>query len=225
MSEFSGFPRETITFLKNLKKNNSKKWLDAHRDEYEDHLIEPARHFVVAMGKKLKTAYPKITADPRVNGSIRRMARDIRFSKDKTPYKTYLDVMFREGDERLCQSPVLVLRLQSDTVTVGTGIHEFAKETLANYRAAVVDSSKGPALRRAAGKMEKAGYAIHGQHYKRVPRGFDPEHANARYLLHRGLYAGLDTALPDSIHSPKFVTYCMDHYRKLAPLYDWLSAI
>jgi uncharacterized protein (TIGR02453 family) len=95
---FEGFPPEGLAFLAGLAEHNEKAWFDAHRAEYERGLLEPARDFVDAIGPELEAVHPGIHADPRVNGSIMRINRDTRFSKDKRPYKTHLDLWFWEGE-------------------------------------------------------------------------------------------------------------------------------
>ena len=86
---FSGFTDEARRFLAGLAIHNEKPWFDAHRDEYERAVLAPMRSFVLEVGSLLRKSTPRIVADPRVGGSIMRIARDIRFSNDKTPYKPW----------------------------------------------------------------------------------------------------------------------------------------
>ncbi|MEM6991152.1 MAG: DUF2461 family protein, partial [Myxococcota bacterium] len=92
MAKFDGFPKQTLTFLKGLGANNDKAWFTAHRADYDNYFMEPAKHFVVALGERLAKSSPGIHAEPKVNGSIFRINRDVRFSKDKRPYKDHLDL-------------------------------------------------------------------------------------------------------------------------------------
>ena len=86
--------------MRDISENNDKTWFDANRDRYEEHWLAPARDFVDAMGDELREIAPDIIAEPKVNGSIRRINRDTRFSRDKTPYKDHLDIGFWEGDKK-----------------------------------------------------------------------------------------------------------------------------
>src|SRR5579862_1483254 len=98
---FEGFPRSGLEFLSGLAANNNKAWFEEHRNEYEKCLLEPAKDLVVDLGSKLQDQVsPNIQADPRFNGSIMRISRDIRFSKDKSPYKNWLGLWFWEGGPR-----------------------------------------------------------------------------------------------------------------------------
>jgi hypothetical protein len=94
---FPGFARELIEFLSALERNNDKAWFDRNRKTYERLLLEPAKRLVAAMQPALATISPDLRAEPKVGGSILRIARDVRFRQDKTPYKTTLDMMFWEG--------------------------------------------------------------------------------------------------------------------------------
>ena len=97
---FTGFPKETIRFLAGLHKNNNKVWFEGHREDYEAYFMEPAKAFVVAIAPRLCKLDPAINAEPRVNASILRINRDVRFSKDKSPYKDHLDLWFWTGKDR-----------------------------------------------------------------------------------------------------------------------------
>jgi uncharacterized protein (TIGR02453 family) len=83
---FSGFPKDTIRFLSGLRKNNDRSWFEGHREQYQVGFVEPAKAFVEAITPRLHKIDPGIRAEARVNGSILRLNRDLRFSKDKTPY-------------------------------------------------------------------------------------------------------------------------------------------
>ena len=222
MSAFTGFSNQTFAFLKGLAAHNEKKWFDANRDVYQGALVVPAVAFVEAMAGPVSKISKTLRVEPRINGSIKRINRDIRFSKDKSPYKTHLDVMFTEGDARMCGTSSLFLRMFGDRMVVGVGAHDFSKEAIGPYRDAVVDKKLGPALDTAIGVLRKAGYTVGGTHYKRVPAGYDAEHPNAPYLLHGGLYAYAEMAIPKDAVSAKFVSFCVKHYTKLAPIHHWL---
>ncbi len=226
MPSFEGFPPQTATFLRDLGANNEKAWFDAHRQQYEQLYIEPAKAFVEALGRRLAKIAPEVQAQPKVNGSIFRVNRDVRFSKDKTPYKDHIDLWFWEGADRKQGSPGFFFRLRSDALMLGTGLHGFPKPLLAEYRAAVDDEQSGTALASIGAKLKRAGYPLEGQGYKKVPRGFAPDHPRAELLRHDALHAGITLSpLPAEVHGPALVTLCMKHFRKLLPLHHWLLAL
>jgi uncharacterized protein (TIGR02453 family) len=216
---FAGFPPELLSFLAELGRNNRREWFHAHREEYDALLLEPARDFVEAMADELG---PKFNADPRVGGSIMRIARDTRFSRDKRPYKDHLDLWFWHGAGRSRERPGLWFRLAPSELLLGAGMHHFDRELLSRYRDAVVDSARGAKLAEAVATVEKAGASVGGRHYKRVPAGYDKEHERAELLLHDGLYGGLELPVPREAHTSRFPAFCAARYRTMLPVLDWL---
>ena len=225
VTAFDGFPKTATTFLKGLAKNNSKAWFDANRADYESGLLEPCKDFVVAIGPKLAKIAPDIHAEPKVSGSIMRINRDTRFSKDKTPYKTYMGLWFWQGAGRSRECPGLYFGLSGDELTLGAGMHLFGPKQLDAYRTALVDPKHGPAGRKAYDKIAKLkDIEIGGAHYKKVPRGFDPAHPNADLLVHNALYFGFTTKVPADLYTPKAMDYCVKAYKQVWPLQQWLVA-
>ncbi len=222
MGDFKGFPDAAFAFLEGLATHNEKKWFDANRETYQEALIAPAVTFVETMAGPLSKISKTLRVEPRINGSIRRINRDIRFSKDKAPYKTHLDIMFTEGDARMCGTSSLFFRMFGDRLVIGAGAHDFSKEAIGPYRDAVVDAKLGPALTKAIGAVKKAGNKTGGAHYKRVPTGYGSGHPNAPYLLHGGLYAYAEMPIPKEASSSKLVPFCIKRYENLAPLHNWL---
>ena len=222
MSDFNGFPQELVTFFKGLKKNNSKAWFDAHRQEYEDYVKQPSIDFVIALGDKLKKITPKINALPKVNQSLFRINRDTRFSRDESPYKTNLGIWFWEGSHARMECPGFYFHLEDKNVMFGAGHYNFSGDFLQKYREAVVDEKLGASLTRAINTVSRKGYAIRGEHYKRVPRGFDPNHKRAGLLRYNGLSAMYETTLPEEFYSSALVDYAFEHYNNMLPIHKWL---
>jgi uncharacterized protein (TIGR02453 family) len=219
---FDGFSPDVLRFLRELGENNTREWFQAHREEYETLLLEPARDFVVAMGEELHAIGADVHAEPRVNGSIFRINRDTRFSRDKRPYKDHLDLWFWEGEgpSRLC--PGYWFRLAPERLILGAGQHRFERDALGRYRETVADAGQGQALRRAVDEVREAGHEVGGRHYKRVPVGYDVAADREELLLHAGLYAYAELAVPDEAHTPAFPGFCAERWRELKPVQDWL---
>ena len=221
MTDFQGFGPKTIKFLRDLGRHNEKVWFDAHRSEYEQFYLEPAKAFVEAVGPKLEKLAPNIVWEPRVNGSIFRVNRDIRFSKDKTPYKDHIDLWFWEGNRKTALSGFF-LRIRAKTVHLGAGSHGFSKEALARYRKRLNDPDAAKSLRSLTKRFERAGYEVGGQTYKKPPAGFNGNAAAADLVLHSALWASVERKSPPELASSKFVSYCAREWKKLAPLHRWL---
>jgi uncharacterized protein (TIGR02453 family) len=221
---FTGFPRDTFSFLRGLADNNNKAWFDAHRADYQNYCLAPGFAFIDALGPRLKKIAPMVKWEARVNGSIFRINRDIRFSKDKRPYKTNLDMWFWHGERGGWAAPGFFVRIGPDTDGVGAGMHSFLKPQLDAFRKAVVDPRSGKALQKAIDAVRSAGYEIHGATRKTVPRGFDSSHPRADLLLHEGLWAEVSEKPGKLVGTPAFVEACADHARAMWPLGKWLLA-
>ncbi len=219
---FTGYPKETLAFLAGLRRHNTKAWFDEHRGDYERYFLEPARAFVVAAHLALRAIAKDVRGEPRVNGSIFRVNRDIRFTKDKRPYKDHLDLWFWEGDDRRAAVSGFFLRVLPDMVIPGVGAHGFERDTLDAYRKKVVHAKSGPALVKAVNAVERAGYRVQGATDKTLPRGFRAEGPAARLLLHGALWAGSEEPTPAALHRAGFVDYCLGHWRKQLPVHRWL---
>ncbi len=224
-NKFAGFPKASVKFFNDLAKNNNKPWFESHREDYENNVMLPSQQFVMAMGNRLQKLSPKVNADPRVNRSLFRINRDTRFSKDKAPYKTHMGVMFWEGSRPRMECSCYYFHLEPPKLMLGVGIYMFTPELLEVYRAACVHPKLGPQLARIVKQLESKGYSLGGKFYKKVPRGFAAEHANAELLLHNGLHAGLETKIPAEFYTPKLLDYCLPHYKNMAPLHKWLVEV
>jgi uncharacterized protein (TIGR02453 family) len=222
---FAGFPKETLRFLTALRKNNDKHWFDAHRSDYEAFYLAPAMAFVSAIGPRLAKIDRGVHAEPRVNGSIMRINRDVRFSKDKSPYKDHLDLYFWCGEEKGWDSSGFFFRLTPDAVMLGAGMHGFSPPTLARYRKAVLDAKKGEALAKIVQKLRTAGYAIGEVGFKKTPKGVGEDHPRADLLKHSGLTAGWQGKPPKELFAPSFIAFAAKHFAAVAPLHEWLRAM
>jgi uncharacterized protein (TIGR02453 family) len=222
-ANFPGFPAAAVTFYGQLAKNNDKTWFAEHKSDFETQVMQPARDFVFEMGKRLSSISPKIVADPRMDKSIFRPYRDTRFSKDKAPYKTHLGIFFWEGTRPKMESSGFYFHLEPPTLFLGAGLHCFSKQLLEEFRDSVVDPKHGAALARAAkAVLSRGAYGIGGKHYKKTPRGYDPNHSNAEFLLFDGLYAMFETEIPQELHSSEIIDYCFRRFEHMAPIHRWL---
>ena len=224
MPTFNGFPLELKQFFEQLKKNNNKAWFDAHRQDYDSFVMEPARDFVTVLGEKLRIIAPAVRAIPKVNQSLFRINRDIRFSADKRPYKTHLGLWFWEGDSKRMECSGFYFHLEDNRLMLGTGMHVFPRKHLAVYRDAVADKKSGMQLAASIEQVTKRGYPVGGEHYKRVPRGYEPDHPRAELLLYNGLFASTELPPAEALGSPDIVEAAFGHYSNMLPLHDWLKS-
>lgn len=222
-AQFEHFSEETRQFLVGIADHNEKAWFEENRALYDTGYVEAGKAFVQAMAPRLKAISPEVQAEPRINGSIMRVNRDVRFSKDKRAYKTHLDFWFWHGEKKGWASPGFYLRITPDQVLLGTGMHQFDKETLESFRHAVVLPRSGKALQAAVAAVRAAGaYEIGEKTRKRPPRGFETDPDRAEYLLFEGLTATI--TLPGTVaFAPGFADLCAQHFAATWPIGQWLK--
>jgi uncharacterized protein (TIGR02453 family) len=228
MTPFTGFSRETTSFFKELAQNNQRSWFDANRERYQQQVIAPAQAFVLAMGNRLSRLAPSIIADPRSNGSgsIYRIHRDVRFSKDKTPYKTNLGIFFWHGAPVKGNQPGFYFHLEAEYLALYAGSYVFEKSILDRYRQAVAHPDKGRQLLREVQKLESSGgYQVGGSHYKRIPKGYREEQDPRDFLLYNTFYVQYGSTLPKELYSTDLVDYCYGHFKKMYPVLKWLIGL
>ncbi len=228
-NEFRGIPAAGLQFLADLGENNNKEWFTENKDVFQVQLLEPAVAFVTAVGERLQSISNQIQYDTRTNGSgsLMRIYRDTRFSKDKTPYKTAVAGMWWQGAGKKTENPAFGFQITKDGMGLMAGMFGFSKEQLAAYREAVVDEKLGKELGEVITAVTANGqYEILGQHYKKVPRGFAAEHERAEYLKFNHLYAHPKTAVSAAVvTSPELVDVCMAHCEQMAPIQQWLVKV
>lgn len=195
MSNPAGFTPATFAFLADLAANNSREWFEAHRDRYLHDLVEPAQRFILAVGERLDRVSPSLRADPRrVGGSMFRIHRDLRFSKDKTPYKTHAGIQFRHAAGKDAHAPGLYVHVEPDGCFVGLGVWRPASAPLRAIRTAVADDPDR--WDAAVEALETGGFTLAGESLVRMPRGFDADHPRADDLKRKDFIgvADLDDA-------------------------------
>ena len=227
MTMFNGFPRAGYSFLADLEKNNNREWFEENRLVYEAKLIAPAQLFVVELGRKLSQIYPDVVYDTRLNGSgsLMRIYRDTRFSKDKRPYKSRLGIFLYEGDSKHA-APGFFMSISPAGGYLGAGKYRFPPEMLERYRKAVVDPKKGPSLVRAINTATGNGaLVLAGEEYKRVPRDFDPGHRRADLLRRKGLHVVLPELSTKVLCSASVVDKVFLAFKSVAPLHRWLRRL
>jgi uncharacterized protein (TIGR02453 family) len=172
MANSAHFSSAFFKFFKELEHNNNRDWFQRNKQRYETDVKEPILRFIVDFGPRLEQISQHFLADPRpVGGSMFRIYRDTRFSKDKRPYKTNAGIQFRHEAGRDVHAPGFYLHLSPTEVFAGSGIWHPDGKTLAQIRQAIVENPDG--WRKAT---RKRGMRLGGDSLKRPPRGFDPDH-------------------------------------------------
>lgn len=167
------FTDETLNFLKQLKKNNKRDWFEKNKLRYESVVREPAFEFIEAVGPLLKKVSPHFQAIAKKSGgSLMRVYRDTRFSKDKTPYKTNIGIHFRHEMGKSVHAPGYYVHLAPDENFLGLGIWRPDSATLKKIRTHIQEEPA--AWRRATGgKAFRSSYKLEGDSLKIAPLGID----------------------------------------------------
>jgi uncharacterized protein (TIGR02453 family) len=224
---FEGFPEEGFRFFRELAVNNNREWFTEHKQEYIDYLQTPAVSLVVELGERLKSEFPGIAYDLRTNGagSIMRIYRDIRFSKDKTPYKTHIGINFWEGPQKK-GSPGFHFFMDTEGAAFYGGFHVFPKEYLAAYRESVASDASGEKLRKALDKMVKyKGFEFGGEQLKKVPSGYDKESPRGDLLRNKGLWVKSAKLDPKTLSSPALIDACSANAHIMGPVHRWFVEV
>jgi uncharacterized protein (TIGR02453 family) len=223
MTDFSGFSQDALAFLAELDANNNRDWFEGNRSRYEAELLVPGKAFVRAMADGMRALDPSLRVEPKVNGSIFRINRDTRFSKDKRPYKTEFSFRFPAAGPK-GEVSGFMMRIRPDMVGLACGIWGFEKPALQRFRESVADDVSGPTLTEILESFRVNGCDFLADSYKRVPAPWPKDHPRAHLLKMKGLIAGSDSDVPPNIDSAGFVDWCVEGFGRLAPLHEWLSA-
>jgi len=174
--EFRGFDPTLFEFLEELADNNHRRWFQENRGRYERDVREPCLTFIRAFEPRLRRLSKCFVAsDRRIGGSLMRVYRDTRFSKDKTPYKTNVGIQFRHELGRDVHAPGFYVHLAADECFLAVGAWRPDRASLARIREAIVD--RGDRWRRATrGRGFREHFALDGGRLKRAPRGLPADH-------------------------------------------------
>jgi uncharacterized protein (TIGR02453 family) len=212
-----------LRFLRDLDRNNDRAWFAAHRDRYESDVREPALAFVRAIARHVERVSPHLTAsDRKVGGSLMRIHRDVRFSRDKRPYKTNLGIQFRHVDGRDVHAPGLYVHVDPGSVFLGAGMWRPPTPALRAIREAI-DGDPGGWRRVRDGKRFRKSWSPSGDSLKRAPRGFAPEHPLVEDLRRKDHIAVCDLTAAD-VTRADLMPFAAGRFREARPYMAWLAA-
>jgi uncharacterized protein (TIGR02453 family) len=201
---FNGWPEEFQRFFIGLELDNSKRYFEANRDVYQRAVRAPMEALVASLEPQFGAA------------KVFRINRDVRFSADKSPYKTNISATVGMGDHGG------YLSLDARGLMVATGRYEMDATALQRYRDAVSRDDAGAALAAIVTGLEAGGFQIGGEDLKRVPQGYPKEHPHSRLLRHKRLYAWRSMGLQPWLGSSAAREHILSAWRQAAPLNDWL---
>lgn len=228
MAAFAGFRPAAFRFLRDLKRNNAKVWFEAHRDVYEQEVREPMRRLVETVDERLAAIAPEIVGDPR--RSMFRINRDVRFSRDKSPYKTNAGAWFyhRDAGRKVGTAGEgggagFYVHLDPTTCFLAGGIWMPARPALVRIREVIAAQPRAlPRLTSAPGFRRRFDGLNQEAKLTRVPQGFAPDHPAAEWLRLQSFTAAAPVE-PSVVTSPRLVDRLCRDFEALVPLVRWLN--
>jgi uncharacterized protein (TIGR02453 family) len=217
---FEGFPKDGLKFLKELKKNNNREWFTENKARYEASLREPMELLLGSLAEKLRVHEPDLVIEPK--RSIYRIYRDVRFSKDKTPYKTHIAAAFSYKGLNKNNEPGFYFHISDVEVGIGGGLYMPSSDQVKNMRKALAQDAKEFKKILAAKKFTDHFTDIEGEKLTRVPQGFAPDHPDGE-LLKLKQYLCWKLLPPKTIFEDDFVSILVDHFLAMAPLVKYLA--
>ena len=203
---FRGFTDAALDFYEVLEDDNSKTFWEARKETYRTAVREPMTELVAELAEEFGEA------------KLFRPYRDVRFAKDKTPYKTHQGVFISVGP-----ATGYYVEIGAPGVRLAAGFYDATSERLAMIRRAINDERHGAALEKIVAKLKRAGWEIGGTKLKTAPRGWDAEHPRIDLLRHKTLTASRGYGFDKVIYTAELVEQIRGHWRETKPLIDWIS--
>jgi uncharacterized protein (TIGR02453 family) len=204
---FEGFPDEGLVFYEGLEADNTRTYWTRSKGSYEAHVRGPLLALLEELAPEFGTA------------KVFRPYRDVRFSNDKTPYKTHQGaVIHPEG-----RAAAWYVQISADGLRVAGGCWRLESDQVARYRRAVADDVQGPRLQAEVDRLVAAGWAIDGDRLVRVPAGFDADAPRLNLLKHKSVHAGRSWEPAEWLHTRRALDEVRDAWRDLTALNAWLD--
>jgi len=204
METFAGIPTAASGFYAELEDNNNRDWWLAHKDTYDDAVRRPLEALLDGLAPVFGSA------------KLFRPYRDVRFSPDKSPYKTAQGAFVSNHE-----GVGFYLQVSADGLLVGGGFHSSSPAQLARFRTAVDAPASGGALARIVETLSGSGFSVDGQELKTVPRGFPRDHPRGELLKHKTLSASMHLGQPKWMDTADARDEVARHWEQLRPLVDW----
>lgn len=221
MSKFSGFPPTLYQFLVELSENNDKDWFETNRERYETEVRGPALAYITALQEPMRQISSEFRVEPKkMGGSLMRIHRDTRFSKDKSPYKTNVGIQLRHATGCDVHAPGYYIHLSPEENFFGVGTWHPAGASLVAIRTAIQKDSRE--WKNAIGKKTfQDRFELAGESLKRAPQGVEPDHPLIEDLKRKD-FIGVQEFDPGLISSKDFVKETVAAFKTATPFMKFL---
>ena len=182
-STFPGFPAEGIAFLRDLKKHNDREWFQPRKAIFEENVRQPMLALVAAIHREMMRFAPAYVGEP--SKCVYRIYRDTRFSKNKTPYKTYTAALFWSNGMVKDEGAAFYFGVSAEGIDAGGGLYAAEPDKLLAVRNRIAADAKTFRATFESRRVKKLFGEMHGERLSRVPKGFDPEHPAIDLLKHK----------------------------------------
>jgi len=215
------FTKKTFSFLSSLAENNTREWFDEHKQDYEDLVRTPALDFISDMSDEIPSISRHFLAQPKkVGGSLMRVYRDTRFSKDKTPYKTNIGIQFRHSTGKDVHAPGYYLHIAPEECFVGVGLWHPDADALFKIRESIVLNDKAWVKAR-DDKHFKKDFELVGDALANAPRGFAKDHPLVEDLKRKDFIA-LAALSKSNVTSSDLRSLVVSRFKQAGPLMHFL---
>ena len=203
---FTGFPVAALDFYDDLEVDNTRSYWEKHKGVYAESVKAPMTALTAALEPEFGPA------------KIFRPFRDVRFAKDKTPFKTHQGAFVRVGE-----ATGWYVEVSPRGVRTGAGFYDASTPRLHAIRAAIDHELTGPELERMLDGLRGAGWDIGGDRLKTSPRGYAADHPRIELLRHRSMTVGRSLGFDPVIHTPELLEVVREHWRTLRPFVEWVA--
>jgi uncharacterized protein (TIGR02453 family) len=218
---FEGFPRKGLAFLRSLKRNNNRLWFEKHKADYEQYVKLPMLSLISDLQGPFRAFAPEYDLSPK--RSIFRIYRDVRFSKDKQPYKTNVAAHFvLRGKPKGVSGSGYYLHIEPGEVYLGAGIYMPESDQLKKIRRAIADNADTFLAIVSNREFKRMFGTLEGEKLVRVPSGYPPEHPMADHLRYKNFFVGI--SWPESkCLSARFARDAVKVFERATPLVAFLN--
>lgn len=217
---FTGFSPSSLEFFEGLAANNNRAWFEAHRDEYEDYLMEPLRALVSDLAAPMLAIDPDLITVPAVDKTISRIYRDTRFSRNKSPYKTRLWISFKRLNPDWKTAPCFFFEISADGYRYGMGFYSASRETMDNLRRFI--ETKPAEFRNSVACLEgQSGFILEGECYKRTLNPTLPEELQ-QWHQRKNVYLICNRPIDGRLFTRGVFEELRDGFALLKPVYELL---
>ncbi|NDV66331.1 DUF2461 domain-containing protein [Bacteroides sp. 224] len=218
---FRGFTPQTFQFLRDLEENNNKEWFDANKHIYESELLNPLKALFGALTPVMYAIDPQFEMRP--HRAISRIYRDVRFSKDKSPYKTFMWMSFQRpvSREEWKDYPGFFLDLREKSYTLGLGLFQPKKKVMDNLRDAIIYEA-GEFQEVTQKTVLDRGYTVNGDLYKRPIANDLPEYFQP-WIQRKGIWVEKTGPISEELYSANFADSIIEDFTALEWLYNFMK--